>query len=326
MLLAGPIGTKLKELLNPAINVLKEGTSTQDEIHLILEYAQGEQWGTVTAKCANRIIFSHDVSNSELSTLEEFEKQLLQFKPDLVILSGSHLLDRYERQFYEQQINRIGATLRTVSEHVPIHLELASTANVKFCELLTRSLLPLVDSVGLNEQELQFIAHSANAYKPKDSVSTFSAPEIGHLADMMYWMLTAYRGRLSRVHMHSLTYHIIAVASDKWENTVSSVAAGARIAGLQACNASEFSDKDFSLLIPNIITFSVEDEQLRRSPVVFSGNNPVLTWKRNHISFYFTPVLVCNQPIKTVGLGDAISSTALIHTQLKSVAYSEQFS
>ena len=300
------------------MSILQGGSSVEDEIHLILEYAQGEQWGTVAAKCANRIIFSHDVSNSELSTLEEFEKQLSQFKPDLVILSGSHLLDRYEKQFYEKRVNRIAATLQTISENVPIHLELASTANVKFCDLLTRVLLPLVDSVGLNEQELQFIAYSANAYQPRDGVSAFSAPEVGYLADLMYWMLTTYGGRLSRVHMHSLTYHMVAVASDKWENSVSSVAAGARVAGLQACNLSQFSDRDFSMLIPEIISFSVEDEYLRRSPVVFNAQEPVLTWKRNQISFYFTPVLVCNQPIKTVGLGDAISSTALIHTQLQS--------
>ena len=311
--------------MNPAISILKGDSSAEDEIHLILEYAQGEQWGTVTAKCANRIIFSHDVSNSELSTLEEFEKQLSQFKPDLVILSGSHLLDRYEKQFYEQRINRIATTLQTVPKNVPIHLELASTANVKFCDVLTRVLLPLVDSIGLNEQELQFIAHSANAYKLRDSVSGFSAPEIGYLADLIYWMLTTYGGRLSRVHMHSLTYHIVAVVSDKWENSISSVAAGARVAGLQACNLTQFSDKDFSVLIPKIISFSVEDEYLRRSPVIFSAEEPVLTWKRNQISFYFTPVLVCNQPIKTVGLGDAISSTALIHTQLQS-AILENFS
>lgn len=308
-------------MLNPAINILKGGSSVQDEIHLILEYVQGEQWGTVTAKCANRIIFSHDISNSELTTLEEFEKQLSQFKPDLVVLSGTHLLDRYDREFYEQRVNRIATTLQTISEHTPIHLELASTGNVKFCDLLTKTLLPLVDSVGLNEQELQFIAHSANAYQPKATISTFRAPEIGYLADLIYWMLTTYSGRLSRVHMHSLTYHIIAVASDKWENTVSSVAAGARIAGLQACNTTQFNIREFSLLIPKIITFSIEDELLRRSPVVFSADMPVLTWRRNQISFYFTPVLVCNHPIKTVGLGDAISSTALIHTQLQSAKH-----
>lgn len=306
-------------MLNPGLSVLKESSSVQDEIHLILEYARGEQWGTVTAKCANRIIFSHDVSNSELSTLEEFEKHLLQFNPDLVILSGTHLLDRYDQQFYEQRVKQIAKTLQTVSKHVPIHLELASTSNVKFCELLTRMLLPLVDSVGLNEQELQFIAQSTNAYKPRDGVSTFRAPEIGYLADLMYWMLTTYSGRLSRVHMHSLTYHIIGVASNRWENSASSVAAGARVAGLQACNVTRFNKRDFTLLIPEIISFSVEDEYLRRSPVVFSGDSPVMTWKRNQITFYFTPVLVCNHPIKTVGLGDAISSTALIHTQLESV-------
>lgn len=316
MLLAGPIGTKLKRLLNPAMQTLEVKSSVQDEIHLILEYAKHEKWGTATATCANRIIFSHDISNSELSTLEEFETHLEHFHPDLVVLAGAHLLDRYNEQFYKQRISRIATSLRNIPECIPVHIELASTANMNFCKLLSRSLLPLVDSVGLNEQELQFIAHS-NAYPIKESVEGFKAPEIGYLADLLYWMITSHAGRLSRVHMHSLTYHIIAVKSDKWDNTESSVAAGARIAGLQACNLTQFNDDQFSLLIPQIISFSVEDEKLRRSPVIFSSDKPILSWRRKDVLFYFTPVLVCNRPIKTVGLGDAISSTALLHTQLQ---------
>jgi len=316
VLLAGPIGAKLKQLLNPAIETLEVKSSVQDEIHLILEYAKHEKWGTATATCANRIIFSHDISNSELSTLEEFEAHIKHFHPDLVVLAGAHLLDRYNEKFYKQRISRIATSLHNIPEHTPIHIELASTANVKFCKLLSRSLLPLVDSVGLNEQELQFIAHS-NGYPIIEGAKGFKAPEIGYLADLLYWMLMSDAGRLSRVHMHSLTYHIIAVVSDKWDNTQSSVAAGARIAGLQACNLTQFNDDDFSLLIPQIISFSVEDEELRRSPIIFSNDKPILTWRRKDILFYFTPVLVCNQPIKTVGLGDAISSTALLHTQLQ---------
>ena len=318
-MLAGPIGTKLKRLLNPAIQILEVKSSAQDEIHLILEYAKREKWGAATAICANRIIFSHDVSNSELSTLEEFEAHLEHFLPNLVVLAGAHLLDRYDEQFYTQRISRIATTLRNIPRHTPVHIELASTANMKFCAILTRTLLPLVDSVGLNEQELQFIAHS-NGHPIKEGVEEFKAPEIGYMADLLYWMLTNHAGRLSRVHMHSLTYHIIAVVSDKWDNTESSVAAGARIAGLQACSLSQFNEKDFSLLIPKIISFSVEDEKLRRSPLIFSSDKPVLSWTRGNIQFYFTPVLVCNEPIKTVGLGDAISSTALLHTQLRTNA------
>ena len=48
----------------------------------------------------------------------------------------------------------------------------------------------------------------------------------------------------------------------------------------------------------------------------FDSTNPVSEFNRSDNRFYFTPVLICKNPIKTVGLGDAISSIGLAYSWL----------
>lgn len=41
---------------------------------------------------------------------------------------------------------------------------------------------------------------------------------------------------------------------------------------------------------------------------------PVIELKRGSIKFQMTPVLVCKNPKRTVGLGDSISSVGLVYS------------
>lgn len=68
VLLGGGIGPKLSSLLDDSI--LRLGTHTSDEVHLILEYAQGDKWGQHTAPRANRFILTADTANTDPSTAE----------------------------------------------------------------------------------------------------------------------------------------------------------------------------------------------------------------------------------------------------------------
>ncbi len=36
-------------------------------------------------------------------------------------------------------------------------------------------------------------------------------------------------------------------------------------------------------------------------------------WEEDNIEFYLAPVLVCRKPVRTVGLGDAISAVGLVY-------------
>jgi ADP-dependent glucokinase len=104
--------------------------------------------------------------------------------------------------------------------------------------------------------------------------------------------------RLSRIHFHSLEFHIIAVMSDRqfsWsaEKATGAVAAGSLAASLQACN-SEL----------NSLT----------SELHFATDKVVNRWQQEGIQFALAAVLVCKKPLKTVGLGDIISATGLLYS------------
>lgn len=142
-------------------------------------------------------------------------------------------------------------------------------------------------------------------------------PEVDKIGDMVMWALKKYaysknnpKSKLTRVHFHSLTYHIMGIVPAAWSNVESAVAAGTRIAGKQACDMSIIDSEKVDLKIPG--EFSLFNGDAVRE---FNASSPVLTWNREGFHFAFSPVLVCKKPLKTVGLGDAISATGLLYSQ-----------
>jgi ADP-dependent glucokinase len=99
ILLIGPIGPKLKELLNENIQVPAGCLIGKDEVHLILEYNENDKLENVIAPHSNRFIVSHDVYNSKLQMLDEFFRVAATFRPDVIVLSGLHLLESQNEQF-----------------------------------------------------------------------------------------------------------------------------------------------------------------------------------------------------------------------------------
>lgn len=103
-----------------------------DEFHLILEYKAGEEaapaafsgwtsasrgsdvllvpgerWGSSQAPQANRFIFSHDVSNGGMSSLETFVASLEEFQPELVVLSGLHMMEGQGRELWDGRLKQV---------------------------------------------------------------------------------------------------------------------------------------------------------------------------------------------------------------------------
>ena len=55
---------------------------------------------------------------------------------------------------------------------------------------------------------------------------------------MLVWLLRTYGvgSRLTRVHFHSLTFHMMAtLPGSPWSNSQVAVSAGTQVAGLQVC-------------------------------------------------------------------------------------------
>lgn len=175
-----------------------------------------------------------------------------------------------------------------------------------------------MDSIGLNEQELLFLSQAASG--PHASLTSWSGvPDVGIVSDILFWILKEH-GRspkkasdLTRIHFHTLAYHVLATVDGYWANQVAAVAAGARVAGRQACATQTIDANRVFLKAPLEFATSKMEEGSR---VSLNPGEPVSKWDRDGITFYYTPVLVCKDPLRTVGLGDAISAEGLLYSEI----------
>ncbi|KAG9341183.1 hypothetical protein JZ751_019622 [Albula glossodonta] len=320
VLLCGPVGPKLHEMLDDQIVVPPESLQETDEYHLILEYKAGEQWGQTRAPQANRFIFSHDMANGEMSTLETFVASLEEFQPDLVVLSGLHMMEGQGRELWEERLKEAVAAISDVRNEVPIHLELASMTDKDYMNsIMQEQVIPIVNSIGLNEQELLFLSQAGDG--PHSELTSWDGvPDVGRVSDILLWVLEKH-GRtdpeseadLTRIHFHTLAYHILATVDGYWGNQASAVAAGARVAGSQACGLQRIDVTKVALRAPMEFhsSYSEPRESLHINPA-----EPVTVYHRGNVTFYLTPVLVCRQPLRTVGLGDAISAEGILYSEI----------
>ncbi|XP_048473023.1 ADP-dependent glucokinase-like [Rhincodon typus] len=183
------------------------------------------------------------------------------------------------------------------------------------------SVLTIVNSIGLNEQELLFISQAGSG--PHSLQKHWNgAPDVGMVSDIIFWLLKEY-GRtdsrkdsdLTRLHFHTLAYHILATVDGYWNNQISSLVAGARVAGNQACGTDAIDPTKVVLEFPKEFVLSQTDGLLKSKKVTLNPANPVHTWHRENISFFITPVLICVNPVRTVGLGDTISAEGLLYSE-----------
>ncbi|XP_029909849.1 ADP-dependent glucokinase isoform X2 [Myripristis murdjan] len=320
VLLCGPVGPKLHEMLDEQIVVPPGSLQETDEYHLILEYKAGEQWGSTQAPQANRFIFSHDLSNGEMSSLETFVASLEEFQPDLVVLSGLHMMEGQGKELWEERLKEAVVAISDIPKDVPIHLELASMTDKEYMNSIMQEVMPIVSSIGLNEQELLFLAQAGEG-PHADLPSWKGIPDVGRVSDILLWILEQY-GRsdpsseadLTRIHFHTLAYHILATVDGYWGNQAAAVVAGAHVASTQACGIRSVDVSKVQLKAPLEFNSSHLEPKVK---LFLNPTEPVTVWRRGNITFHLTPVLVCKQPLRTVGLGDAISAEGLIYSELK---------
>ncbi|VDD74535.1 unnamed protein product [Mesocestoides corti] len=235
--------------LPPSVRVLSAPSNfglpmtPESDVHLVLEYDRGAVWRNHTAPRSNRYILIRDEENPRLSSLwpglmsswEKFGnhggKKLgdAAAYPDLFVVGGLQTMDNAMIS-PDIRPQRIDELKRFLSLELPrptlVHFEMASFVETNFIVNLTRAILPYVDSIGLNEQELpnllSLLAHGRVA--PHASLST---PRAAVMLDTMreIWALLtdplhlprvgSGLRRLSRIHLHTLGYQIVMVRRPK---------------------------------------------------------------------------------------------------------------
>lgn len=130
--LVGPIGPRSHALLHPSVVRNNSTRIAQDELHMIYEYKQGEIIGEFVAPSSSRFITSHDQFSGSSIVIEMFFKAIADIKPDLIILSGIHLLQFQPKEMRLEKLRLIKRSLLQVNPLIPIHLEMASMSEPTF--------------------------------------------------------------------------------------------------------------------------------------------------------------------------------------------------
>jgi ADP-dependent glucokinase len=309
VLLGGFIGPKLQKLLDPRIEFCDDCTHGSDEYHLILEYSKGETIGQFTSHRANRYILSHDITNAEFLALENFQSTLLKSakKIDFLVLAGVHLLGGLEIQKRKQMIDRLVGFLRKVKKSNPcigVHLELASIADKDLIVDIANAFFPYIDSLGLNEQELNAL-HLSLSDQDFDSVRHVEVPDVLQKMQEVFDKFPQPTGP-SRIHFHSLEFHIVSSLHDSWIDSTGSVSGGSLAGSTKACGLTDVSVHSHSS------TWKVPSDRFK-----IKSTDVLMKVETEKHEYSIAPVLVCRNPQGTVGLGDVISATGLKGTLMK---------
>lgn len=195
---------------------------------------------------------------------------------------------------------------------------MASYVELELLLQLCEKIIPNIDSIGMNEQEL------SNLYNilefGKVSYVSDSNPRIATALDQMRKIFKLIReGRksdrkLTRIHVHTLAYQaILTVKNSEWKRTEAAAAKAALTAHRYVCNAHTISIEKSKLILDDSFSTSVDGDNSR---VFFEPTKPVSCWDETllgeEIEICVAPVLICTEAQLTAGAGDNISAAGLV--------------
>ena len=124
-----------------------------EDLHLVLEYSEGETINGITTPRDNRFYIVRDFKGKTLETFETYRSSLAareDFRKH--IFGGFQLLEALEPEALYQRVREIGENWKTMRANGKIlHLELGDFDRVHTIVNIEKELLTQVDSVGLNE-------------------------------------------------------------------------------------------------------------------------------------------------------------------------------
>ncbi|EDW40526.1 GL25288 [Drosophila persimilis] len=331
VLLGAHMSKKMRPLLPKEIR-LAGVEIPDDDIHIILEYMAGDVWGPYVAPRANRYILHNDKNNPHIRAVEEMTNALKLYHPQLLVVSGLQMMDMFsfnpgER---EKRLQQVKMQLISQPSDTRNHFEMASYVELKLLQELRQFVLPYVDSLGMNEQELsnlqQVLTHG------RTTLATDCNPRIAHTLDQMrqvfIHLLEDYsvesrsdpkRRRVSRLHVHTLAYQaIFTIVDSQWKNTQAAAAKAALTAHRYVCKSQFINPESVLQVLDDSFATSMQENAPRMR---ISAASPVPCWKehvqygrdleRIKVEICVAPVLVCREARKTAGAGDNISASGL---------------
>ncbi|KAG9336089.1 hypothetical protein JZ751_002436 [Albula glossodonta] len=301
VLLGGSFNSDLTEVLSQHMTVAGN-TVEEPDIHLILEY-----------------IVHSDFHNPYLASLEDFERKLQSFQPDLLVVGGLQMMENFPFQQGERAalLGRLAGLLSSALPGTGVHFEMASFVDEGLLGDLLELILPQADSLGMNEQELPNLLSLLRG----SAVTVLSDPN-PRVATVLDQMRELYRlvnhrhqqsgeGRaLTRLHVHTLAFQALAVThGSRWKNTMSAAAKASLTANRHVCGSADINPGKAKLIMDDSFSVSRQEGSQR---IHLRDTRPVSCWDERDYQICVAPVLVCTEVYQTAGGGDNISAAGLV--------------
>ncbi|MHA1867160.1 MAG: ADP-dependent glucokinase/phosphofructokinase [Candidatus Heimdallarchaeaceae archaeon] len=316
-----PIKNNSKIKILPTTKVSFKGK--YNIVHYIFEFSSGKySLGNKKIICTrdNRFIASADTINSRMITDNAFIEWSYKNAKSVTaaILSGFHLLQRdvLKETGNKNNLNNtieLINQLKTNNKQIKIHIELASFNNVETLNFVTEKIFPIIDSIGLNEQELIMLT------KIFDNELS-SKMQSGKIIDYYKGLFEIFRRFPNlRIHFHFLGYYIILSKpiSDRKMIIRRSSLIKASIKAFQKVSPYQnilhikeniknlISHKGMSE-IRSLEDYLVKNFQVERTLFAKGYLNS------RKFTIVAVPTLIEKNPTQLVGLGDTISSLSFI--------------
>ncbi|VVC94655.1 unnamed protein product [Leptidea sinapis] len=329
VLVGAKMSKNLKAYIPDGIDIVgvDKDEEIKDDIHMILEYKADEKFGIFKSPRANRFIMHNDENNPLLSSLERLGEFLPKFKPNLFVISGLQMMDNFPfkkggKDLRAERLDLVREQILTQPSNTLAHFEMASYVDLELLTHLTTKVLPYVDSVGMNEQELSNL-YSILEYGEVIVVAD-SNPRVATALDQMRKIFLLIREKnkefkssrkLTRIHVHTLAYQaILTVKNSDWKRTQAAAAKAALTAHRYVCNSKNIALDKSKLLLDD--SFSTTTDNDNNSRVFFEPTKPVPCWDEilddDKVEICVAPVLICTEAQLTAGAGDNISAAGLV--------------
>nr|WP_320161155.1 ADP-dependent glucokinase/phosphofructokinase [uncultured Methanoregula sp.] len=178
-----------------------------------------------------------------------------------------------------------------------VHIECVSATGEEVTQGFVRHILPVTDSLGLNEQELRYLLDHLGLF----STSPDFLPVLSPVQSMEGALALCQHLGLKRLHVHTFGYYILVIRRD------ASLAESSRnallFASREVANAAQGTRARISADGIRAVAQARENFSREYSPGIFSAGT---------YAILVIPTMIAETISRTAGLGDILSSTAFV--------------
>jgi len=246
-------------------------------VHFVMEFRKGYSFQNVKAPFSNRLIASFNPPCALLEIDEEF-RRLAPRVIDTVnraVVSGFHSLAGSNSRKIDKVRKHIEG-LKRLNYGLKVHVELGDFQNLSVLREVTRKILPLCDSMGFNENELEQVKEVAgikgNIWKSCDRICDMFCDAVFHCPQFSFLVT---RG----------------------SSCEKPLLFGSLLAAHRAANGRNASFGELGEFVKRV--------KVNREGIKEYGEFRKIKFKNNA---YFAPALDVGEPKMTVGLGDCFAA------------------